>query len=94
MPNLYAQEIDADKRIKAYQEEIRKKIFDMYGFDKIRTRSRATPGGRGRARHGGERDLRRGRGIVCRKYDYYIYDLVPWPRPVLPEHGQCVRRVD
>ena len=35
MPNLYAQEIDADKRIKAYQEEIRKKIFDMYGFDKI-----------------------------------------------------------
>ena len=29
MPNLFAQEIDADQRIKAYQAEIRKKIFDM-----------------------------------------------------------------
>src|SRR5499427_10890457 len=33
--NLYAQEIDADSQIKAYQEEIRKKILDMYGFDQI-----------------------------------------------------------
>src|SRR5262250_3307212 len=33
--NLYAQEIDADSHIKAYQEEIRKKILDMYGFDQI-----------------------------------------------------------
>jgi arsenite-transporting ATPase len=35
MPNLYAQEIDADRRIKEYQDEIRKKILDMYGLDKI-----------------------------------------------------------
>ena len=35
MPNLYAQEIDADRRIKEYQEEIRQKIFDMYGLSKI-----------------------------------------------------------
>src|SRR3989304_92157 len=35
MPNLFAQEIDADQRIKEYQEEIRKKIFDMYGMDEI-----------------------------------------------------------
>src|SRR5512137_1465596 len=35
MPNLYAQEIDADQRIKAYQQEIRQKIFDMYGFTEI-----------------------------------------------------------
>src|SRR5437016_12143704 len=35
MPGLFAQEIDADRRIKAYQQEIRQKIFDMYGFDKI-----------------------------------------------------------
>ena len=35
IPNLYAQEIDADKRVKAYQQEIRQKIFDMYGMDKI-----------------------------------------------------------
>src|SRR5512132_288575 len=35
MPNLYAQEIDADRHIKAYQDEIRQKILDMYGMDKI-----------------------------------------------------------
>jgi len=35
MPNLYAQEIDADKRVKAYQQEIRQKILDMYKMEKI-----------------------------------------------------------
>jgi arsenite-transporting ATPase len=35
MPNLYAQEIDADRRVKEYQQEIRQKILDMYGMDKI-----------------------------------------------------------
>src|SRR3989304_9740560 len=35
VPNLYAQEIDADSHIKAYQEQIRKKILDMYGLDQI-----------------------------------------------------------
>src|SRR5512135_3243242 len=33
--NLWAQEIDADRRIKDYQDEIRKKILDMYGFDRV-----------------------------------------------------------
>src|SRR5512133_1438140 len=31
MPNLLAQEIDADRHIKEYQQEIRQKILDMYG---------------------------------------------------------------
>src|SRR5919109_3592016 len=35
MDNLWAQEIDADRRIKEYQDEIRHKILDMYGFDAI-----------------------------------------------------------
>jgi Anion-transporting ATPase len=35
MENLWAQEVDADRRTKDYQEEIRKKILDMYGFDKV-----------------------------------------------------------
>src|SRR5918992_2376968 len=35
MDNLWAQEIDADQRIKAYQQEIRQKILDMYGFDQV-----------------------------------------------------------
>src|SRR5438876_541477 len=33
--NLWAQEIDADTHIKAYQNEVRQKILDMYGFDKV-----------------------------------------------------------
>ena len=35
MPNLYAQEIDADRRIREYQQEIRQKILDMYGLDEV-----------------------------------------------------------
>jgi hypothetical protein len=35
MQNLWAQEVDADRRIKDYQHEIRKKILDMYGFDRV-----------------------------------------------------------
>src|SRR6058998_3236507 len=35
LDNLWAQEIDADSNIKAYQQEVRQKILDMYGFDQI-----------------------------------------------------------
>ena len=35
MPNLYAQEIDADRHIREYQDEIRHKILDMYGLDEV-----------------------------------------------------------
>src|SRR5881398_3530893 len=35
MPNLWAQEIDADRRVREYQDEIRQKILDMYGFDAV-----------------------------------------------------------
>src|SRR5512143_2974610 len=35
MPNLYAQEIDADQRIREYQDEIRQKILDMYGLEAV-----------------------------------------------------------
>src|SRR6266436_10389152 len=33
--NLWAQEIDADSHIKAYQQEIRQKILDLYGFSEV-----------------------------------------------------------
>jgi anion-transporting ArsA/GET3 family ATPase len=35
MDNLWAQEVDADSHIKAYQDQIRKKILDRYGFDAV-----------------------------------------------------------
>ncbi len=79
MPNLFAQEIDADQRIKAYQDEIRKKIFDMYGFDKIPDEiesyiqaAAAEPAMEESAIFDEVVDI-----VVAGKYDYYIYDLVP-----------------
>ena len=79
MPNLYAQEIDADQRIKEYQEEIRQKIIDMYGMNKIPDEiehyieaASAEPAMEESAIFDAVVDI-----VVEEKYDYYIYDLVP-----------------
>ena len=79
MPNLYAQEIDADSHIKAYQEEIRKKIRDMYGFTEIPEEidnyikaASAEPAMEESAIFDAVVDI-----VVKGDYDYYIYDLVP-----------------
>lgn len=79
MPNLYAQEIDADRRIREYQEEIRQKIFDMYGLPKIPEEiesyiqaAAAEPAMEESAIFDEVVDI-----VVKGGYDYYIYDLVP-----------------
>jgi len=79
MPNLYAQEIDADRRVKEYQDEIRKKILDMYGMDKIPEEiesyiqaAAAEPAMEESAIFDEVVDI-----VVKGGYDYYIYDLVP-----------------
>jgi arsenite-transporting ATPase len=79
MPNLYAQEIDADRRIKEYQEEIRKKILDMYGLAKVPEEiegyiqaAAAEPAMEESAIFDEVVDI-----VVKGGYDYYIYDLVP-----------------
>jgi len=79
MPNLYAQEIDADRRIKEYQEEIRKKIIDMYGLPKVPDEiesyiqaAAAEPAMEESAIFDEVVDI-----VVKGGYDYYIYDLVP-----------------
>ncbi len=79
MNNLWAQEIDADRHIKDYQEEIRKKILDMYGFDKIPDEiedyiaaASAEPAMEESAIFDAVVDI-----VVKGDYDYYIYDLVP-----------------
>ena len=79
MPNLYAQEIDADQRIKAYQNEIRQKILDMYGLDKIPDEietyiqaASAEPAMEESAIFDQVVDI-----VVAGEFDYYIYDLVP-----------------
>src|SRR3990172_8571277 len=79
MPNLYAQEIDADHRIKEYQQEIRQKILDMYGMDKIPDEiesyiqaAAAEPAMEESAIFDAVVDI-----VIKGGYDYYIYDLVP-----------------
>jgi arsenite-transporting ATPase len=79
MPNLYAQEIDADQHIKEYQDQIRKKIFDMYGLEEIPEEiesyiqaAAAEPAMEESAIFDQVVDI-----VVSGEYDYYIYDLVP-----------------
>jgi arsenite-transporting ATPase len=79
MPNLFAQEIDADQHIKEYQDEIRQKIFDMYGLDEIPEEiesyiqaAAAEPAMEESAIFDQVVDI-----VVSANYDYYIYDLVP-----------------
>ena len=79
MENLWAQEIDADKHIKTYQNEIRQKILDMYGFDKVPDEieqyiqaASAEPAMEESAIFDAVVDI-----VIGGDYDYYIYDLVP-----------------
>jgi len=79
MDNLWAQEIDADQHIRQYQNEIRQKILDMYGFDKVPDEieqyiqaASAEPAMEESAIFDAVVDI-----VVEGSYDYYIYDLVP-----------------
>jgi len=79
MPNLFAQEIDADQRIREYQGEIRQKILDMYGLDQVPEEienyiqaAAAEPAMEESAIFDKVVDI-----VVSGDYDYYIYDLVP-----------------
>src|ERR671919_1695916 len=79
MDNLWAQEIDADRHIKEYQQEIRQKILDMYGLEEVPSEvedyiaaASAEPAMEESAIFDSVVDI-----IVQGDYDYYIYDLVP-----------------
>jgi arsenite-transporting ATPase len=79
MPNLWAQEIDADRHIKAYQQEIRQKILDMYGLPAVPEEiehyiqaASAEPAMEESAIFDAVVDV-----VMQGDYDYYIYDLVP-----------------
>jgi arsenite-transporting ATPase len=79
MDNLWAQEIDADRHIREYQDEVRKKILDMYGFDKVPDEiedyiaaASAEPAMEESAIFDSVVDI-----LSEGDYDYYVYDLVP-----------------
>ncbi len=83
--NLYALEIDADKRIAAYQEEIRQKIKDLYKIDEIPDEvedyinsSAAEPAMAESATFDAMVEL-----MTSGKYDYYVFDMMP--------HGHAIR---
>ncbi|MBF6557607.1 MAG: TRC40/GET3/ArsA family transport-energizing ATPase [Acidimicrobiales bacterium] len=77
--NLWAQEIDADRHIKEYQDEVRQKIRDMYGLDEVPSEiedyiqaTSAEPAMEESAIFDSVVDI-----VNQSDYDYYIYDLVP-----------------
>jgi arsenite-transporting ATPase len=79
MDNLWAQEIDADRHIREYQDEVRAKILDMYGLDKVPEEiedyiaaASAEPAMEESAIFDSVVDI-----LAAGDYDYYIYDLVP-----------------
>jgi len=79
MNNLWAQEIDADSHIHAYQQEVRQKILDMYGLTKVPEEienyiqaASAEPAMEESAIFDAVVDV-----VMKGDYDYYIYDLVP-----------------
>ncbi len=79
IPDLFACEVDADRRIAVYQQEIRQKIMDMYGMEKVPDEiesyiaaSSAEPAMEESAIFDAVVDI-----VVEGGFDYYIYDLVP-----------------
>jgi arsenite-transporting ATPase len=79
MDNLWAQEIDADRHIREYQDEVRAKILDMYGLDEVPPEiedyiaaASAEPAMEESAIFDSVVDI-----LSEGDYDYYIYDLVP-----------------
>jgi len=79
MDNLWAQEIDADRHIRTYQQEIRQKILDMYGLPKVPEEienyiqaASSEPAMEESAIFDAVVDV-----VMQGNYDYYIYDLVP-----------------
>src|SRR5436189_4621103 len=79
MDNLWAQEIDADRHIREYQDEVRAKIREMYGMEKVPDEiedyiaaASAEPAMEESAIFDSVVDI-----LSEGDYDYYIYDLVP-----------------
>ncbi len=79
MDNLWAQEIDADRHIREYQDQVRAKIRDMYGLEAVPPEiedyiaaASAEPAMEESAIFDSVVDI-----LAGGEYDYYIYDLVP-----------------
>lgn len=78
--NLYLMEIDADKKIKEYQEEIKRKIKEMYSIEKIPEEienyinsASAEPAMYESATYDAMVDV-----VNKGEFDYYVFDMPPF----------------
>lgn len=80
IPNLHVVEIDADKRVAAYQQEVKDKIKEMYGLDEVPKEindyidsTAAEPAMYESATYDAMAEL-----VAEREYDIYIFDMPPF----------------
>jgi arsenite-transporting ATPase len=78
--NLYGVEIDADRRVSEYQEEVKNKIRSMYGLDEIPPEideyidsTSAEPAMYESATYDAMAEL-----VAARNYDLYVFDMPPF----------------
>lgn len=80
IPNLHVVEIDADRRVAAYQKEIKQKILDMYGLDALPEEieeyidsTSAEPAMYESATYDAMAEL-----VSAKEFDLYIFDMPPF----------------
>lgn len=80
LPNLQVVEIDADKRVAAYQQEVKQKILDMYSLDELPEEieeyiasTSAEPAMYESATYDAMAEL-----VAEKRYDLYIFDMPPF----------------
>jgi arsenite-transporting ATPase len=80
LPNLYVVEIDADRRVREYQQQVKQKIMDMYGLpevpkeiDEYIDSTSAEPAMYESATYDAMAEL-----VAKREYDIYIFDMPPF----------------
>ncbi len=80
IPNLYVVEIDADRRVAEYQNEVKQKIKDMYGLDEVPAEieeyidsTSAEPAMYESATYDAMAEL-----VAQKNFDIYIFDMPPF----------------
>ncbi len=80
LPNLFVVEIDADKRVAAYQQQVKQRIKDMYGLEEIPKEideyidsTSAEPAMYESATYDAMAEL-----VARKEYDIYIFDMPPF----------------
>jgi arsenite/tail-anchored protein-transporting ATPase len=80
LPNLFVVEIDADRRVHEYQQQVKQKIKDMYGLDAVPKEideyidaTSAEPAMYESATYDAMAEL-----VAKKEYDLYIFDMPPF----------------